>query len=153
MLGGGVTCVWELGVVTLGSVGVGGLGVGGVGGSESVAGWSVVGLVVGVMDDLRWVGSSMRARWYLASCSGARVSSVMWAGSVVGLGGIVIGVGRGEVGSGGVAGGVCSGFGEGWLGGVSLGGRVSSVVGVGAVGAFGVVVGMGIGWSWAVCMH
>ena len=153
MLGGGVTGVGELGVVTLESVGGDESGVGGVGGPESVAGWSVVVLVVGVMGDLRWVGSSMRARWYLANCSGARVSSVMWVGSVVGLGGIVIGVGRGEVGSGGVAGGVCSGFGEGWLGGVSLGGRVSSVVEVGAVGAFGVVVGMGIGWSWAVCMH
>ena len=65
------------------------LGVGGVGGSESVAGGSVVGLVVGMVGDLRWVGSSMRARWYLASCSGARVSSAMGVGSVVGLEGIV----------------------------------------------------------------
>ena len=94
MLGGGVTGVWELGVVTLGSVGVDELG---VGGSESVAGWSVAVLVVGVMGDLRWVGSSMRARWYLASCSGARA-------------------------------------------------------GIGTFGSVG-GSGMGIGWSWAVCMH
>ena len=65
----------ELGVVTLESVGGVESGVRGVGGSESVAGWSVVVLVVGVMGDLRWVGSSMRAQWYLANCSGARVSS------------------------------------------------------------------------------
>ena len=71
MLGGGVTGVGRLswvalgtvGVVTLESVGVAVLGVGGVGGSESVAGWSVAVLVVGVRGDLRWVGRSMRARW------------------------------------------------------------------------------------------
>ena len=119
MLGGGVTGVWELGVVTLESVGGDESGVGGVGGSESVAGWSVAVLVAGVGGDLRWVGSSMRARWYLASCSGARVSSVRGVGSVVGLEGIVVGGGRGEV---------------------------------GAFGSVG-VAGMGIGWSWAVCVH
>ena len=94
----------------------------------------------------------MRARWYLANCSGASVSSVMRVGSVVGLGGIVMGVGRGGVSSGGVAGGVCSWSGGRCLGGVSPGGRVSSVVEVGAFGSFG-VAGMGIGWSWAVCVH
>ena len=51
------------------------------------------GLVVGVVDVLRWVGSSMRARWYLVSCSGARVLSARGVGSVVGLEGIVCGSG------------------------------------------------------------
>ena len=44
------------------------------------------------------------------------------------------------------------GLGGGGLSGVSPGGRVSSVVEVGAFGSFG-VAGMGIGWSWAVCVH
>ena len=80
------------------------------------------------------------------------MSSVVRVGAVVGLGGIVLGVGRGGVSSGGVAGGVCSWSGGRCLGGVSPGGRVSSVVEVGAFGSFG-VAGMGIGWSWAVCVH
>ena len=62
-LGGGVTGVWGLKLVASGAVGGLKLGVDGVGGSESVAGWSVAVLVVGVGGDLRWVGRSMRARW------------------------------------------------------------------------------------------
>ena len=94
-LGGGVTGVGGLSWVALDTVGGFRLGVGGVGGSESVAGGSVVGLVVGMVGVLRWVGSSMRARWYLASCSGARALSARgwgrWWGwralSLVGEGG------------------------------------------------------------------
>ena len=71
------------------------LGEGGVGGSESVAGGSVIGLVVGVVGALRWVGSLMRARRYLASCSGAGISSAMGVGLVVGLEGVVFCGGRG----------------------------------------------------------
>ena len=78
-----------------GSVGELKLGVDGVGGSESVVGRSVVGLGVGVVGALRWVGSSRRARRYLASCSGAGISSAMGVGSVVGLEGIVFCGGRG----------------------------------------------------------
>ena len=54
----------------------------------------MVGLVVGVAGALRWVGSSRRARRYLASCSGAGISSAMGVGSVVGLGGVVFCGGR-----------------------------------------------------------
>ena len=89
-LGGGVTGVGGLSWVALDAVGGFKLGVGGVGGSESVAGGSVVGLVVGVVGASRWVGSSRRARRYLASCSGAGISSAMGVGSVVGLEGIVL---------------------------------------------------------------
>ena len=149
-LGGRVTGVGELGWVALDSVGGFKSGVGGVGGSESVAGGSVVGLVVGVVGVLRWVGSSRRARWYLASWSGARVSSAMGVGL------------EGEFGSGGVASGVWA-RGDGWVlelgwkcswGGdeVAPGRGVSAVCVGGMFGSFW-VSGMVIGWVWAVCRH
>ena len=63
-------------LVASGSVGELKLGVDGVGESKSVVGGSVVGLVVGVLGASRWVGSLRRARRYLASCSGAGISSI-----------------------------------------------------------------------------